>query len=320
MSFCGSLMALSNFGGLTEINRGVNRHPHGGLHWVKRTSGASIGALFAFAVAMRISGECLFRLLDTEAILESIVPSMNLNLLQRDYGLDDGETLRKGITRVIEVGLEIWGISVNRAPTLTFVDLQNLTGVDVLFAVTRLGSTTDSEVIETDIVKTEMLSALTTPNLSIVDALVMSMSVPILYKPCYYSSGIYVDGGLLNNTPTIQMDPDKTLVLRLKEVPHRPEEGLQDYLSSIIYAPVNWIDQCNIEKYTYCITVGSANLKTFSFQATRDMLVTGVIDGMLCTFDALAHFPVYDYSRERALDEKNQIEKEDASKVLHASS
>lgn len=274
---------------LHSLNKEPGETP-GYIPWVKRTAGASVGALFACAVALRISGERIFRLLDTEAILEGLVPSVNFQMLQQEFGLDNGKTLKEGVVRVLEVGLEQWGTEPSKAASFTFTDLMNLTGIHVSFSVTRIGNMPPESPKQP---QTEILSVDTTPDLAVADALVMSMTVPILYKPIHYSNGLYVDGGLLNNTPTACMEPDKTLIIRLNDMSFEADGGLQSYLTSVLYAPINWIDKENIKEYPHCITVGSADVKSFSFKASREMLVSGVLDGMFCTFKVLTRMCFY---------------------------
>ena len=130
VSFCGAIMALHS---LNQEHRST-REPPGYIPWVKRTAGASIGALFACAVALRISCERLFRLLDTEAILEGLVPSLNFQMLQQEFGLDNGKTMKDGVIRVLEVGLAQWGVDSSKASSFTFTDLMNLTDIHVSFS------------------------------------------------------------------------------------------------------------------------------------------------------------------------------------------
>lgn len=49
--------------------------------------------------------------------------------------------------------------------------------------------------------KKEVLNYLTTPDMSIIKAITISMSVPILFQPNYYNNNLYLDGGIFINTP-----------------------------------------------------------------------------------------------------------------------
>ena len=46
-----------------------------------------------------------------------------------------------------------------------------------------------------------MLSHYSHPNLKLYEALYMSISIPILFKPKFYENNFYIDGGILNNNP-----------------------------------------------------------------------------------------------------------------------
>lgn len=41
----------------------------------------------------------------------------------------------------------------------------------------------------------------TTPNMSILKAITISISIPIIFKPCVYENKLWVDGGVMNNYP-----------------------------------------------------------------------------------------------------------------------
>ena len=213
IAFCGSLMALRSWNAGSAMDCAAPGKPPPLFPRLRRTSGASVGALFACTTALRISSEKLFRLIDDEALLDGLVPSVDLSLLQKDLGLDDGRRLRDSVLRVLEIGIEQWGRSADDAGTLTLAELRTLTAVDVNISTTRLGGLKHDP---TDRPKCEILSADATPDLPVVDALSMSMCVPILYRPVQYKEGVYVDGGILNNSPvTRDMVPETTLVLCL---------------------------------------------------------------------------------------------------------
>ena len=67
--------------------------------------------------------------------------------------------------------------------------------------------------------KKEVFNYLTTPDMSIIKAIAISMSIPILFQPNYYNNNLYLDGGIFLNTPlnecylTEKCDKDNILVL-----------------------------------------------------------------------------------------------------------
>ena len=49
--------------------------------------------------------------------------------------------------------------------------------------------------------KEELFSYETTPNMSVLIAIRMSIAIPIIFTPVIYNNNVYVDGGLVNNFP-----------------------------------------------------------------------------------------------------------------------
>lgn len=271
VSFCGAMMAMRSWNG-------------GHMPKLRYTRGASIGGLFACSVALGLSGERLFRLLDTEAILQGLLPTVDFERLRCTYGLDDGATMRNAVMRVLEVGLEHHGRRAEMAPVLTLLDLEHMTGVQVGLAVTRVASLTSSGSAPV----AELFTAVTHPNVFVIDALCMSMSVPLLYCPVTYNDSVYVDGGLLNNAPVSGLCTATTLVLRLQEQPFDTQSGLCGYLSAVMSAPAMWIENAQVESFPNQIMLGSSGVTAFAYGADRSALITAVLDGMACTFQWLA--------------------------------
>ena len=180
VAFCGALMALRALFPPPQDDPLPPILPN-----LKRAAGTSVGAIFACACALRVSSERLFQLLDSEAILEGLAPKVDLNQLHRSYGLDTTQRLREGVQRVLEIGLPPWGVESDRAATLTMEQLCDLTGVDVSVCTTRVGGVAPGVA---DLPESEILSPHSTPRLPVVDALVMSMAVPVLYQPTYVNA------------------------------------------------------------------------------------------------------------------------------------
>ena len=287
VAFCGALMAIRGWLPVAPERPGL---PPPLFPRLRRASGTSVGGLFACATALRVSSERLFRLLDSEAILEGLAPKVDLQQLHRHYGLDSTRGLREGIRRVLEIGLPPWGIAEARAEGFTLGELEAVTGVEVSVCATRIG---DEAAGGEALPRSEMFTSRLTPDLAVIDALTMSMAVPLLYQPVVHAGGVYVDGALLNNTPvTEDMDPETTLVLRVALRPlDYGSDGLQGYISAVLYTPMQWIECLKTRGFPHCIEVSSGNVKAFDFQAPRESLVAAALDGMVGTFRWLSTLP-----------------------------
>lgn len=93
---------------------------------------------------------------------------------------------------------------------ITFRDLAKSTGKVLTVCVTNLTR-----------VCREYLSVDTTPDMSVILALRMSLSVPVLYAPVLYQGSIYVDGSVLDNFPintsaSLRGGPPTTLALYIE--------------------------------------------------------------------------------------------------------
>jgi predicted acylesterase/phospholipase RssA len=173
---------------------------------IRRVVGCSAGAIVALLIAAglgsaEIAAFATGGLSDgalTDVDIEGILPFLMMSRL----GVDDGERVLGAIRGALA-----------KSPLLkkgdaTFLELAKATGRDLVVGVTNL-----------DRCRRELLSVDTTPDLSVVTAVRMSMSVPFLFTPVLHAGCTYVDGAVLDYCPTEQIQRSgsatSTLVLKL---------------------------------------------------------------------------------------------------------
>uniref|UniRef100_A0A6C0EC39 PNPLA domain-containing protein n=1 Tax=viral metagenome TaxID=1070528 RepID=A0A6C0EC39_9ZZZZ len=156
--------------------------------------GTSIGAAISF----------LFALNYTITEIMDFILEFNIKTLEFDYnidnivnifnnfGLDEGKKFNIIFSNFIFNKYDIYDI--------TFKELFDLTKKKLLIIGTNL--TTASE---------ELFSIDTTPDMSVLIALKISMCVPLLFSPVNYNSYYYLDGGLINNFPIDYCNIETTL-------------------------------------------------------------------------------------------------------------
>lgn len=85
--------------------------------------------------------------------------------------------------------------------------------------------------------KSEMFSVDTFPNVSVINAIRMSISVPFLFTPVEFNDSYYIDGGITNNFPIRYCDPNNSLGIMIvnneKKVLKKSIESLPDYFIGI---------------------------------------------------------------------------------------
>lgn len=104
-----------------------------------------------------------------------------VNLFQY-YGINNGERMKLLFSKFLE-------IKYNKTD-ITFEELYELTKKKFLIIGTNL-----SKGIE------EVFSCDTSPKMSVILAIRISISVPIVFTPVIYNDNLYVDGALVNNFP-----------------------------------------------------------------------------------------------------------------------
>jgi len=83
---------------------------------------------------------------------------------------------------------------------LTFTQLYELSNKKLIIIGTNYTKNTE-----------EVFSLENTPNMSIITAVRISMSIPIIFSPIFYNNCYYMDGGIKNNFPYNYCNPNTTL-------------------------------------------------------------------------------------------------------------
>jgi len=152
--------------------------------YIKNVAGTSMGAFFALAFALKIPVDDL-----EEIILKSInnqeltiIPSSKLINIFTELGFNDPRLYLIGVKEYIKNKYDI--------DNITFIELSKITGVNLFVSTTKIND--GSNII---------FNVNTTPNVSVIDTVAASMSIPILTKPILIENAYYVDGCLTNNLP-----------------------------------------------------------------------------------------------------------------------
>lgn len=200
LSFFGSLQYLEHVGLLPGVDT-----------FVGSSAGSVVGLLTVLGYSPHDSckffmstGVCTHTLTELD-VFESLFGQQTcLDTL----GLDDGSHWLAFLGDAVQSKLGCRDV--------TFGDLARITGKVFVVCVTNLTK-----------VRREYLSVDTVPDMSVVLAVRMSLSIPIMYVPIVYQGSLYVDGSLLDNLPVASFvgavsGPATTLVLYIRAVPPSP--------------------------------------------------------------------------------------------------
>jgi predicted acylesterase/phospholipase RssA len=147
---------------------------------IKAISGTSIGGVFSFLLNIGYNSYELYNIFTK--INYNKLHDISFISITNKYGLDDG----KKFINFLKVLLNEKNIKEN----ITFLELYKLTKQKLIITGTNISKQ-----------KIEYFNFENTPNMEILVAIRITISVPILYDYVEYNNDFYVDGGVLDDYP-----------------------------------------------------------------------------------------------------------------------
>jgi NTE family protein len=126
----------------------------------------------------------------------------------------------------------------------------------------------------------------TTPNMEILTAIKISISIPIIFKPHIYNNKIWVDGGVMNNYP-IDLFNDKIdnvigIYLDEEYIEYENFEDIQSYIYQVIKCIFRGMNYNKIEMYkNNTIHIKSKNYD-FGYELSKDDIYSLYKNGYDC--------------------------------------
>ena len=223
LSFIGAAKALDKYNILKNI-----KHFYG-------TSGGSIMAALLYIGYDPISLEKV--ILEFDLLQLTDITAENLLNFFNTYGIDSGEKFMNIIKTIISFGLNKFYNFSKEDPT--FLDL---------FTITKKNLNINAVCLNNR--EVEVFNHIKTPNLSVIDAIRMSCSIPLLVKPFKYNEKYYVDGGLVENLMITSANDESMLAFYISDNNNFIEiTNLSQYLLSIVSVVIR-----NLNKKNYSCT------------------------------------------------------------------
>lgn len=168
-----------------EINSILN------LDNIKKYVGTSVGAVISFKLALGYSPKML-KDFCLEFDFKKIRLKPRITNLMENYGIDDG--------RKINEILKGFLYEKTNMQDITFKEFFAITGKSLKIICTKYEESSEVVFNEDD-----------TPDMSVITAVRMSLSIPLIFTPVFYENCNYVDGGLTNNFGIELCDIEKTI-------------------------------------------------------------------------------------------------------------
>jgi predicted acylesterase/phospholipase RssA len=160
---------------------------------IEEVIGVSIGSLFALFYVLDLKWDYLldfFMKLDLKKLLD-----VDINNIIINQSLFEGKKYKATIIEIVKHVIE---------PDTTFKELYNKTGITYTVNATNLND-----------YKLQYFNHKLTPDIKVIDGIIASSSLPILFPPYCINNVFYYDGGFCNNCPVDMVDELFTIAFDL---------------------------------------------------------------------------------------------------------
>lgn len=248
----GSLKVLSALG----VIKYLDENHKNSIKSINAYVGTSAGAILSFFLCLDYT---------IKEIEEFLTTSMNdpelcefdiaevFDLLN-NYGINSGNNIIKLAEKILYNKKKIYDIN--------FMDFAKQTGKNFVVCVANLSKERD-----------EFFSVDTTPWLSVITAIRVTCSLPVIFTPISIDGDIYVDGGIYNNFPIDYFDEDKLhdiLGINIIFKEYQKCDNFVNYIRFMIYSIIEKINRKN----TKILEDPSHNIITLEFIAEESWIAT----------------------------------------------
>jgi hypothetical protein len=204
---------LKGFSFLSALNILVS-HSYINLDLINKYTGTSFGSIFCFLLSIGYTTEELiiyFNNFDKK----DLNINLDLELFLSKHGFNDGSNYMDLVITLFNLKTKLKDIN--------FIDLKTLTKKKIYIIVTNFTKG-----------QKEVLSYETTPYMSVLLAIRISISIPFILTPILYNNNYYVDGCLTSNFGIEYCNLDTTLCICLQKPKCFSYDNISNIISGII--------------------------------------------------------------------------------------
>ena len=239
------------------------------LDEIKNFAGTSSGSIIATGLVLGYSIEEMEELLIKLDLkrFKNIDSDGVLNFFD-NYGLDDNFQF-ENLFRIM------FKKKINN-DNITFKDLYNLTNKRLIIVSTNINRK-----------KTVYFCYKNTPNIKVIDALISSISIPLIYFPRKIENELYLDGCITNHFPIELFKENKkqtlgAIVLSKKE--YTELNNFFDILTSVVFSGVENQSKQLINEYKNVIILDS-ELHALDFELSTEVKINTINEGYQQTYN-----------------------------------
>lgn len=285
----GGIAGISYIGVLDTLYREVGFDFFSKKTHLRHVIGVSVGSVFGLVIAcgLRSANDLqdtyLPMLMGKSGV--GFVMDPNPVTLVKHWGVDDGSRAKK----LLERCLELRGLPR-----------------DTTFRRLREDGAPLLSVVVTNVTRgqTETMSFDTTPDMEVVQAILMSIALPPFFAPVKHptTGDLYVDGCMLQSIPAASVSPESTLVLRIQNNLCSPAASLPSYFTCLIQLLLTENSKKeSVPDGLRVLTVDTADRTAFDFSLSQRVASQLMLRGIEATQAFLAENPLEPYQPTRSI-------------------
>lgn len=207
------------------------------MQYVRNFVGTSAGAVLCLMLVLGYKYNEIIPFLQenlNDPEINTLDVSQFLNVLD-DFGMNAGDNFVNLFRRILH--------KRTRMEDINFIDLAKMTGKNLVISGSNL---TDE--------KEEFFCVDLTPEMSVITAMRITCSIPIIFNPVHYNDKIYLDGAFYNNFP-INYFKDTHLKdilgINISFSEYRKTDNILNYLLYMVFSLVNKVSKMNSNIQNY---------------------------------------------------------------------
>jgi len=222
---------------------------------INKYLGTSVGAIICLLLNINYSINEIHEFINNFQIdlLIKNFSDIKINLLDNlinNYGLNNNNNLKCILENLLEYK--------NFKKDITFKELYLQTNKDLIINISCINDC-----------KSFFYNYITNPDSKVIDIILISCSIPIIFNPVKIDNKYYVDGGLYCNTPInyFKNELDKTLIIANNQNNFNNINNLESYLFNLFSSKLNYIEyenEMNDDNTIYCIKLNNINMIKFN--------------------------------------------------------
>lgn len=238
----------------------LDKQNHININNIYKYTGVSVGSFFVILFAIGFTIEEVYNIIKN-ANFDRVIPDLNLDLIINNFGFDNGDKFVDYVKEVMSTKID----NVN----ISFLELYKLTKKEIHIAATNFSKNTE-----------KIFNYKETPDLPVILAMRMSISVPVIYTPIIYENDYFIDGALLNNVYILKnSNPKNTLLVFVDKYKPTKILSIKDILLGSIYIMSDNVINKHIHKYN-CLKIISSDIKFSSdTEMSNQILETLLLNG-----------------------------------------